>query len=96
MSYLYVEQVAATASVKDVDDLNIPNNATWAELQADTQDVRYTMDGATNPTQTSGMVLLTTEDPSFFLIEDVKQIKFVRGAGSNGNLNLSYGAGRDV
>lgn len=96
MSYLYTEQVAATASVKDVDDLNIPGNATWAELQADSQDVRYTMDGVTNPTVSSGMVLLTTEDPSFFLIDDVKRIRFIRGGGSNGNLNLSYGAGRDV
>jgi len=96
VSYLYTEQVAATASVKDVDDLNIPAKATWAELQADSQDVRYTMDSVTTPTQTSGMILLTTEDPSYFLIEDVKRIKFTRGGGSNGNLNLAYGSGRDV
>lgn len=97
MTYLDVEQVVATSSVKDVDDLTVPNNATWAELQADTANIRYTMDAATNPTSTSGMLLLTTEDPSFFLIEDVKRIRFTRDAGGvDGNLNLSYGAGRDV
>lgn len=96
MAYLLHEQIAATSSVKDVDALNIPANATHAELQADTQDVRYTMDDTNNPTQTAGMILVTTSEPKLFLIEDVKRIRFVRGAGSDGNLNFHYIAGRDV
>lgn len=94
--YLSHQQVAATASVKDVDDLTVPAKATHAELQADTSDIRYTMDNATDPTQTSGMILLTTEDPMLFLIEDIKRIRFTRGSGSNGNLNVHYVAGRDI
>ncbi len=94
--YLSHEQVAATAVVKDVDDLTVPAKATHAELQADTSDIRYTMDAATDPTQTSGMILLTTEDPMLFLIEDIYRIRFTRGSGSNGNLNVHYVAGRDI
>jgi len=94
--YLSHEQVAATAAVKDVDDLTVPAKATHAELQADTSDIRYTMDNATDPTQTSGMILLTTEDPMLFLIEDINRIRFTRGSGSNGNLNVHYVAGRDI
>lgn len=94
--YLSHEQVAATAAVNDVDDLTVPAKATHAELQADTSDIRYTMDNATDPTQTSGMILLTTEDPMLFLIEDINRIRFTRGSGSNGNLNVHYVAGRDI
>lgn len=95
--YLFYEQVVASDATKNIDDLNIPHGATHAELQADTQHVRYTMgDGSPAPTQSTGMILLTTEGPKLFLIEDVKAIKFVRGAGSNGNLNIHYLGGRDL
>lgn len=96
MAYLFEESIAATASEKNLADLNVPANATGADLQADTQDVRYTMDGTTVPTQTTGMVFVVGNEPEPFLIEDVKNIKFVRGAGSDGQLNLHYWAGRDV
>lgn len=96
MAYLLHEQVAATSSVKTVSALNIPGNATHAEIQADTVDVRYTMDDTNNPTQTAGMIFAITSEPKLFLIEDVKRIRFARGAGSDGNLNFHYIAGRDV
>jgi len=94
--FLSFQQVAATSSVKTQSALTIPGGATHAELQACTQNVRYTMDNTTDPTQTSGMVLITTESPKLFLIEDVKRIRFVRGAGSDGNLNIHYVGGRNV
>lgn len=94
--YLSHEQVSATASVKTASALTIPAKATHAELQADTSDIRYTMDNTTDPTVSSGMVLLTTEDPALFLIEDVYRIRFIRGSGTNGNLNIHYIAGRDI
>lgn len=94
--YLSYEQVVADATVKDKDDLTIPGNATHAELQADTQQIRYTMDDTTAPTASSGMVLVVDDDPKTFLIEDILRIKFIRGAGSDGNLNVHYFGGRDV
>ena len=42
------------------------------------------------------MLFLTTEPPKTFLIEDVKQIKFIQGAGGAGALNIHYFAGRDI
>lgn len=91
--YVHFEQVAATAVIKSVNDLNPHRLATHAELQADTQNVYYTMDGLTPPTAGatgSGMLLRTTDPPKTFLMDDVRNIKFCRGAGSDGKLNIHY------
>ena len=94
--FLSYEKVAATDAVKTESDLTIPGNATAVEIQADTQNVRYTMDGSTDPAQATGMLFLTTEPPKTFNIEDLKRIRFVRGNASSGVLNLHYFAGRDI
>jgi len=96
MAYLSYEQVAVSNAVLDAGSLTVPANATMAELQSDTSNVRYTMDGATDPTTTSGMLLLTTSDPKLFLIEDVYNIRFIRDGGADAELNIHYAAGRDV
>jgi hypothetical protein len=93
--YLSFQRVASSSSVKTVEDLTVPAKATYAEIQADTQAVRYTMDG-TNPTDGSGMLFLTTSDPKQFLIEDVKKLKFIQGTGGAGAINIHYFAGRDI
>ena len=94
--YIGFQQVVASSAVKTVADLTVPAKATAVEIQADDQSVRYTMDDATNPTADVGMVFLVTEPPKTFLIEDLRRIRFIRGAGSDGNLNFHYLAGRDV
>ena len=93
--YLSYQQVAATAVLKGVAELTVPAKATLVEIQADTQNVRYTMDGS-NPTQTVGMLFLTTEPPRQFTIDDLNRIRFIRGSGSDGNLNFHYLSGRDI
>ena len=95
MAFLRYERILADDSVKDVDDLAPPAKATQVHLQADTNNVRYTMDG-TDPTTSSGMVLLTTMLPQSFLVEDLKTIKFIRDGGSSGYLNAHYFSGRDI
>lgn len=94
--YLNHEQIVADGTVKTVSELTVPAKATHAELQADSSDIRYTMDALNAPTQVAGMVLSTVAEPKLFLIEDIKRINFTRGSGSNGNLNVHYIAGRDV
>jgi len=94
--YLSFEQIAVTSSVKTSADLTIPANATHAELQAVTQNVSYVMDNTTTPTQTSGMMFVTTNEPKLFVIDDILRIRFVRGAASDGALSVHYLAGRDV
>ena len=96
MPFLSYEQVAATVAIKTVVALSIPNNTTKVELQANGNPVNYTMDNATDPTQTVGMVLTLYTKPETFLVQDVKRIRFVRGAATNGTLNLHYFTGRDV
>lgn len=84
------ERVVATETVKTQGDLHVPPETALAEIQADTQNVRYTMDGDTDPNQTRGMTLLTTAEPKTVLIEDLKNIRFVRGAATDGVLNIHY------
>lgn len=95
MAYIGFEQEAVGASVETVAQLSPPAEATHCELQADTDNVRYTMDGSTDPTASSGMLLLTTSDPKLFLIADLKNIRFIQ-AGAGAMLNVHYIAGRDV
>ena len=96
MAYLLQERIIAQDAIQDVSALNIPNNATHAELQARVQNVAYTMDGSDPNQTTTGMVFLTTEPPKLFLIEDVQNIRFKRSTGTNGNLNIHYIGGRNV
>lgn len=95
MAYVGFERVASSGAVKTVSDLTVPANATGAELQADTQAIRYTMDG-TAPASGSGMLLLTTEGPKYFNIDEIRALKFIQGAGGAGGLNIHYHSGRDV
>lgn len=87
--YTGFQRVASAASVKDATHITIPSDTTFVEIQADTQPVRYTMDG-TDPTASSGMLFLTTEGPKTFLVEDVRKIKFIQGSGGAGAINLHY------
>ena len=72
----------------------MPSGATHAEIQADTQNVRYTMDNKVVPAQAIGMIFLVTEPPKSFSVADIRHIHFVRGAGSDGVLNIHYFGGR--
>ena len=96
--FLGYDQITVTAAVQTVANLTVPAAATHVQIQGETQDTRYTMDNVTNPTQTSGMVFSATapEPVHEFLREDLQRIRFVRGAGVNGVLNLHYSAGRNI
>lgn len=93
MPYIGYQQEASSAAVKTADDIIIPKNATSCEVQADTNNVKYTCDG-TDPTTTFGMTFLTTEPPKEFLIEDIRSIKFIQNSVGAGNLNFHFIAGR--
>ena len=89
--FIGFEVVTADSTVKDATAFTIPAEATRVVLQCESFDVRYTMDNATNPTSTSGMILRQKE-PQEFLIEDLKRIKFtVDGGGLNtAPINVHY------
>jgi len=96
MAFLLYEQAVANNTVKTVADLNRPANATGARIQASPHDVHYTMDGTTDPSITSGMVLQEGLPPEEFLIEDMIKIRFVQGLAGTCELNVHWFAGRDV
>ena len=87
MAYLSFEQVAVSNSVLTETSFTIPAKATHVELQASVAGVAYTMDGSTDPTVSAGMVLLVTEPPKAFLVQDLKNMKFIRFGGSDAKLN---------
>lgn len=85
------QRVAVSSVVKTVADLTIPNGATRAHLQSEaTSGIRYTMDGVTDPTTTSGMILRSVSDPLDFLIDDVRKIRFVRDGAADTALLIHY------
>lgn len=90
------QRVASDGTVKTVSSLTIPAKATHAELQADTQSIKYTMDNTTDPSSTVGMTFQTADVPKLFVIDDVRRIRFTQGAGGAGALNFHYFGGRDV
>lgn len=94
--YLGYNQIQVQGEVLTESDLSIPGKATAAVLQAETGNIRYTMDNATIPTQTKGMLLIPTLPPEEFLIEDIRRIKFIRNGVTNAVLNIHYFGGRDI
>lgn len=94
--YIGFDSVASGATVKTVADLaTVPPKATGVEIQAVSNHIAYTMDNATDPTATAGMLLLTTEGPKAFDIVDLKRIRFIQVTGA-GKLQLHYFGGRDI
>lgn len=89
-SFCLYESITADSSVQQGSALSIPNGAIGAELAASDQDIRYTMDGSTDPSETSGMLLSTSHNPKIFGISDVINIRFTRGGGTDGTLHVHY------
>lgn len=87
--FIKFEQEAISNAVETIDSLDPPAGATGAELQADTGNIRYTMDG-TAPTTSSGMLLLATHPPKEFTIEALRAIKMIRDGAGDANLNVHY------
>lgn len=98
--YIKYEQITVSTVVLDRDALDVPNKATHAEIQAAEQNVLYTLTGQPpDPTAGAtgaGMVLPANGEPKLILIEDLKNINFVRGAGNDAKLNIHYLSGRDI
>lgn len=88
--FLSYEQVAADDTVKAVAALTIPAACTRVLLQADTANIRYTMDDTTAPTTSTGMRLLNGLEATEFEVSDVRRIQFTREGGVSANLNVHY------
>ncbi len=96
MACIGFERVRAGPGVQTVAALTVPGNCTHVEVQADTADIRYTLDGATDPSHAVGFIfeagaVVTTP----ILREDLANIRFIE-AGANAWLSVHYYAGRDV
>lgn len=95
--FIGYQQIAVGGEVKDSTAftnsfLTAANGG--AELQAETDNIRYTMDG-TNPTKQTGMLLIAGTAPISFLIEDIRRIKFVQ-ANTAAKLNVHFYSGRNI
>ena len=101
MPFLGYERVTVSSTPLKRSDLTIPAQTTRVVVQADTQDVRYTMipedtEPSSAPAQSNGMIFVAGIAPEEFSINDFVHISFVRGAGSDGFLNLHYYTSRDI
>ena len=94
--YTHFNQVAVDSTVKGYSQCivgvpaDVQNEATGVELQADTANIRYTMDNSSNPSGSlpRGMILLTTEPPRKFLKEDIVRMRFT--CASAAGLNIRW------
>ena len=93
--YLGFQRVAVSNVVLLGSALTVPAGASGAELQSETNAVRYTMDG-TEPTTASGMLLRTADPPKGFLIEDILRMRYVRDGAVNSVLNVHFFGGRSI
>ncbi len=100
--FIGYEQIAVGAAVQTFANLTVPQaagaaaGATGVVIQANTRNVRYTMDDVTDPTVAIGMLFIAgSQQPTEFLIEDLRRIRFINDGGQgDAVLNLHYFAGR--
>ena len=59
-------------------------------MQATGNDIRYTMDGVTDPTMNIGMVLQNGLAPEWFEREDLDNIRLVPGGAGTATLEVHY------
>lgn len=90
------QKIEVTSAVKTGALFTLPTGVSGAMLQAETQNVRYTMDGTTVPTAVNGMLLITGLRPEQFQVEDLLHMKFCLAAGVTGTLHLHYFGGRSI
>lgn len=86
------EQIDCNDSVVQAaaDVLTIPEGAVFAEIQAQREgDINYTMDGTTSPGSSRGMILRSTGSPILILIENLKNMQFVKNDEVT-KLNVQY------
>lgn len=88
--FLSFQQVTADNTIKNVTALTLPIGCTGAQIMAADNDIRYTMDGSTNPSTTEGMILMKGDWPKMFAIKDIRNIRFTRGTASNGTLLVHF------
>lgn len=90
MPFLSYERVQAVpGGAQTAAALTIPSTCQRAQLQADTADIRYTCDNATNPTAAVGMLLVADEPPQWMEVEDLQRMRFI-SVGAVGGLSLHY------
>lgn len=89
--FLSYERVDVDTTVKTyAANITAPDgDADCAELQADTANIRYTMDNSSNPSGSlpRGMILLTTEPPRKFLKEDIVRMRFTCASAAGLNIH---------
>ena len=93
--YIGYDSEASDGTVKLATTMTRPGNATLVEIQAETQNIRYRMDGG-NPAAALGMLFIVGLPVKLFLIEDFDRIRFTQSAGGAGMLHCHFIAGRDI
>jgi len=66
----------------------IPSGTVWATVQAEAQDVRYTLDGTT-PTATVGTLLKAGQPATIFLMTELQVAKWIEATAS-AKLNFQF------
>ena len=101
MPFIGYERITVSSTPLSRSSLTVPSGTVRVAVQADTQNVRYVMapedtEPSISPGQSNGMVFVAGLAPEEFNWEDFQHISFVRGAGSDGFLNVHYYTARII
>jgi len=89
MAYLSYERAPAPIVVHNAGHLTLPAGISRVQLQANGNNIRYTMDGVAVPTIAVGMLLVVNAVPEWFEVEDLLNIQFI-GVAAGAFLDLHY------
>lgn len=87
-----VDGMARDATISTATTLTLPSDATGVMLQADTADVRFTIDGTT-PTSTLGLILSSSAAPLRVDLYPGAEVKVISATGA---INYQYFRTEDV
>lgn len=63
--------------LSEVETIEVPGGANGVFLQAFNNNVRYTLDGSTDPTSSVGFVLFADAEPFFLNLQNLAELRFI-------------------
>ena len=91
--YIGYDSEPSDATVKLAATMPRPADTTFVELQAETQNIRYRMDGG-DPAAAVGMLLIVGLPAKLFLVEDFDRLRFTQVVAGAGVLHAHFIAPR--
>jgi hypothetical protein len=88
-AYAYYDHMVTPLTTVDVSEITVPKGVRGILVQAEDQNIRYTITDASSPSQTSGFILIAGNDPLLISVLQNQVIRFIAEA-AGAILQLQY------